>query len=272
MKNLLHNILIGLILVLTMIGIPACSDDTPEQEHAEISFTATLPVDILSRSFGDAEQVNTLMVGVFNAQKEEVERKEFVIDGTRADVCIALAQNQTYHFIFWAYNKNQNIYHLEDLTSIEMKLPQSLTFSQAEASDAFFATKENVNVMGDRAYRIELCRPLAQINVGTIGKVGQASFKAKAVHNKFHPFSNTVSGEADLTWNFSETTTESFTVEGKTYNYLALAYLFAPTTRTEIAAELLLADISEPLAFPRVEIRANCRSNIAGKFTLETNN
>lgn len=272
MKNLLHYISIGFMLVLTMIGIPACSDDTPEQKYAEISFTATLPDDVLSRSFGDAEQVNTLMVGVFNAQKEEVERKEFVIDGTRADVCIALAQNQTYHFIFWAYNKNQNIYNLDDLTSIEMNLPSSLTFSQAEASDAFFAAKENVNVKGDREYRMELFRPLAQINVGTIGKVEQAAFKAKAVHNTFHPFSNTVSGEADFTWNFSETTTESFTVEGKTYNYLALAYLFAPTTRTEIAAELLLADISEPLEFPRVEIRANCKSNIAGKFTIETNN
>ena len=189
MKNLLHNIQILMMLAIMVVGIQSCSDDLHDVGDVEVNFTAMLPTDTRTRSFGKAEQVNTLVVGVFNTQKEELERKEFAINGTSVNITLALAQNQTYSFIFWAYDSNRNIYDIDDLTAIEMNtLPNPITFSEAEASDAFFATEEDIIITGSSSYSIELVRPLAQINVGTTGTPMQAVFKANDVPDPFYPF------------------------------------------------------------------------------------
>ena len=285
MKNLLHNIQILMMLALMVVGIQSCSDDLQETGDVEVSFTATLPTDTRTRSFGKAEQVNTLVVGIFKKgfsdehtnsggswSYYETDRKFFPISGTSIDVSLSLAQNQTYSFVFWAYDSSQNIYDIDDLTAVKMNtLPNPITFSEAEASDAFFATEKDITVTGSSSYPIELVRPLAQINVGTTGVPMQASFTAKSAPDTFHPFANTVSGETDFIWNFSDTTTETFSADGTAYNYLAMGYLFAPTTAMQIAAKLTLTDgeNSKTVEFPKVEIEANQRSNIAGGFTAE---
>lgn len=283
MKNLLHNIQILAMLALTMIGIQSCSDELHDVGDVQVSFTATLPTDTRTRSFGKAEQVNTLVVGIFKKgvahvhtnsggswNYYEIDRQSFPINGTSVDVQLTLAQEQTYSFVFWAYDNNQNIYNIDDLTAIEMNtLPNPITFSEAEAADAFFATMEDITITGDCSYPVELVRPMAQINVGTTGTPMQATFTASGAPKTFHPFTNTVSGAAELTWNFSETTTETFSADGTEYNYLAMGYVFAPTTATNISAKLTLTDgnNSKTVEFPQVEIEANQRSNIAGNFT-----
>ena len=270
MKNLLHNIQILTMLTLTMVGIQSCSDDWHDVGDVQVNFTATLPSDTRTRSFGKAEQVNTLVVGVFDTHKNEIYRKSFPINGISENVQLTLAQDQTYSFVFWAYDGNQNIYDIDDLTAIEMNtLPNPTTFAQAETADAFFATMEDITITGNCSYPVELVRPLAQINVGTTGKTMRAVLTAKGTPNIFHPFTNAVSGATDYTWNFSETTTETFSADGKEYKYLAMGYVFAPTTVTKISAELTLTDgnTSKAVEFPQVEIEANQRSNIAGNFT-----
>ena len=283
MKNLLHNIQILAMLALTMIGIQSCSDELHDVGDVQVSFTATLPTDIRTRSFGKAEQVNTLVVGIFKKgvadvhnnsggswNYYEIDRQSFPINGTSVDVQFTLAQEQTYSFVFWACDGNQNIYNIDDLTAIVMNaLPNSITFAQAEAADAFFATMEDITITGDCSYPVELVRPLAQINVGTTGTPMQATFTASGAPKTFHPFTNTVSGAAEFTWNFNETTTETFSADGTEYNYLAMGYVFAPTTATNISAKLTLTDgnNSKTVEFLQVEIEANQRSNIAGNFT-----
>jgi len=272
------------MLALTMIGIQSCSDELHDVGDVQVSFTATLPTDTRTRSFGKAEQVNTLVVGIFKKgfsdehtnsggswSYYEIDRKFFPISGTSIDVSLSLAQNQTYSFVFWAYDSSQNIYDIDDLTAIKMNtLPNPITFSEAEASDAFFATEEDITITGSNSYPIELVRPLAQINVGTTGTPMQSTFTAKAVPNTFYPFTKSVSGATNYTWDFSETTTETFSVDGTEYNYLAMGYVLAPTTATNISAKLTLTDgnNSKTVEFPQVEIEANQRSNIAGDFTV----
>lgn len=288
MKNLLHNIQILAMLALTMVGIQSCSNDLHDVGDVQVNFTATLPTDTRTRAFGKAEQVNTLVVGIFKKgvadvhtnnggswSYYEIDRQPFPINGTSVDVQLTLAQEQTYSFIFWAYDGNQNIYNVDDLAAIVMNpLPSPITFSEAEAMDAFFATMEDITITGDCNYPVELVRPLAQINVGTTGTSIQATFKAMGIPNTFHPFTNTISGNAEFTWAFSETTTEIFSADGTEYNYLAMGYVFAPTTATNISAELTLTDgnASKTVEFPSVEIEANQRSNIAGNFTWQQEN
>ena len=109
MKNLLHNIQKLMMLALMMVGLQSCSDDLQEMGDVEVSFTATLPTDTRTRSFGKAEQVNTLLVGIFKKGVSdehtnsggswsyyEIDRKFFPISGTSIDVSLSLAQNQSY--------------------------------------------------------------------------------------------------------------------------------------------------------------------------------
>lgn len=273
------------MLALTIVGILSCSDELHDVGDVQVSFTATLPTDTRTRSFGKAEQVNTLVVGIFKKgvadvhtnsggswNYYEIDRQSFPINGTSIDVQLTLAQEQTYSFVFWAYyyDGNQSIYDITKLTAIEMNgLPDPITFAQAEAADAFFATIEDITITGDCSYPVELVRPLAQINVGTTGTPMQATFTANGAPNIFHPFTKSVSGAAEFTWNFSETTTETFSADGTEYNYLAMGYVFAPTIATNISAKLTLTDgnNSKTVEFPQVEIEANQRSNIAGNFT-----
>ena len=262
------------MLALIMAGMQSCADEVEEVSLVEVGFTATLPTDALSRSFGYAEQVNTLVVGVFDEQYEEIDRMVYPMAGTSVNVSMTLAQNQTYHFVFWAYDNSQPFYDMTDLTAIRMNVISSpITFAQAEAMDAFFAVQEYVTVVKEKNYPIEMVRPLAQINVGTSGIPMQASFIAKSVPNTFYSFTNRVSGKMDYTWQFSETTTEQLSAGGKDYTYLAMGYVFAPVEATTIAAELTLTEAgkSETLEFPQVEIAANKRSNIAGRFSQEMN-
>lgn len=287
MKNLRHHMWI-LMLALTTFCIVSCSEELEEADCAQVSFTATLPQESYTRSFGDAGQINTMVVGVYKKVAEkngldngndeqgwshvEVDRKLCRVSGTSVNIHLSLTKNQNYSIVFWAYDDHLDIYDTEDLTAIRMKeLPKSISFTQAESMDVFFAAQTDLVVNGNHSCTIELVRPLAQINVGTTETPQQASFTVKDVPHTFHPLTNTVSGTTNYTWNFSETTTETFYADSKQYNYLAIGYLFASPTPAKVISELTLTDgeTSKTVQFNKVKVEANCRSNIVGRITLE---
>lgn len=270
MKKLLYIPLLT-ALALVSAGVVSCSDELRDAGDAEVSFTATIPAEPGTRSPGDAAQVNTLVVGVFK-DGVEIDRKTFTVTGSPVDVRLTLARNQTYSFVFWAYDDACGVYDIEDLTAVQMTAEErTVTFEQAEAADAFFAAPKNITIVGSNSYPVTLVRPLAQVNVGTTGNAAPAKFTAKAVPDTFHPFDNTVSGTTDFVWNFNTTTTGKFTVNGADYNYLATGYLFAPASEVmRIEASLTLESTIETgieTIFPQVELQANRRSNIVGEFT-----
>ncbi len=268
MKILSYNIRLLLLFILLGTCTMSCLKDMEEVNNVEIIFNATLQDDACTRAFGDGLSVNTLVVGIFDEKLEEIERKEFPITSLSINVQLALAKNQVYNFVFWAYDSNSDIYGLNDLTAIKMNdLPGPITFSQSETADAFFAAMEDITITGIGNYTVELVRPLAQINVGTSGAAVKTSFSVKNTADTFHPFTKTVSGEKTFTWTFETTTGETFFVNEIPYTYLATGYLFAPFEQAaQKTFELKLNDM-EPGFSSLVELRANHRSNIVGNFT-----
>ncbi len=286
MKILSDNIRFLLLLVLIGIGAISCSEDMEEvNDEVEVTFMATLQDDLLTRAFGEGLFVNRLVIGVFNLN-ENGEYSEImalrhyadIINGKIENVTLSLAKSETYHFVFWAYNSDCGVYDIEEegsLTEIKMK-NNIIGFAEAENADAFFATVKNFTVTGNTIKEVELTRPLAQINVGTSGAATAATFTVYETADTFHPFMETVSGEANFTWTFAEPTTETFSVEMNktpyTYNYLALGYLFAPlgkeTEAVKKTCQLELAETDKEIPpFQDVELHANRRSNIVGSFT-----
>ncbi len=285
MKILSDNIRFLLLLVLIGIGAISCSEDMEDvNDDAQVTFTAALQDDLLTRAFGEGLSVDKLVIGVFdlneNGEYVEITERHYadIINGKIENVTLSLAKSETYHFVFWAYNSGSGVYDIEDkgsLTEIKMK-NEIIGFTQAENADAFFATVKNFAVTGSKTVPVKLVRPLAQINVGTSGKATAATFTVYETADTFYPFTETVSGEANFTWTFAEPTTEisnTFNIEDElknttTYNYLALGYLFAPLGEAEAmnkACELILTD--RLIEIPSVELHANRRSNIVGSFT-----
>lgn len=262
-------------------GTASCTESLSVMPEAEVAFTATVPSTV--RSSGDGTQANTLVVGVFKKASEgapangqgcayrEISRKTFTMSGGTADVRLTLARGQSYSFVFWAYCEGCGVYDLGDLAAIRMEPhSQPVTFGQAEMADAFFAVREDVVVDGDGSHAVGLVRPLAQINVGTTGQPLPAEFTVRAAPDTFYPFTNTVGGTADYTWEFHGTTAEKFVADGKEYSYLALGYLFAPAGAMQAEAVMALKDGGQPdreFEFPAVRLQANRRTNIAGNFT-----
>lgn len=274
MKILSHYIQFLLLLVLPGVVFISCSGDTEDMiedvPRTEVTFTAMIHESVHTRTSGEGLKVNTLAVGIFNENLEEIGREEFPITASSVNVQLALAKGQTYNLVFWAYNDGCRIYDMENLTAVKMKNDKtvSVTFAQVEKADAFFATVKDFTVTANKTVPVTLTRPLTQINVGTSGMAVPASFTVMNVATTFHPFTETVSMGADFSWTFDETTTAIFTADGRQYTLLATGYLFAPIEEpTQKACKLVLTKTEEEIEFPSVELRANHRSNIVGSFT-----
>lgn len=275
MKKQVNNIVGWIALVWLLVGLPACSDEEEMGGYTEVCFTATLPEDLQTRAYGEAPSVHRLVVGVFDADKKELLRKEVEVTGTTIEVPLQLAQGLTYQLLFWADHGMDSPYDISDFRAIQMKLPtQPVTFEERQKGDAFFATVENFNVGVSPLQTVKLTRPVAQINVGTSATPLPVTFATSRVPNIFYPFSNTTDGAVDVSWSFTKISTESFVVEGTTYNYLALGYLFAPANGGEkIEATLnwtaVDGTMEQSRTFTDVTIEANKRTNIVGNLLMK---
>ncbi|MBQ2858186.1 MAG: hypothetical protein IJE78_13910 [Bacteroidaceae bacterium] len=272
MNRRLDHILWRMMLIFFAASIHSCANEQEEPEYATVNFIATLSEDVHSRTLGSGNGIDSLWVGIFNKDTVEMARQRFAVSGSSIDIALTLPKNQTFHFVFWAYNSQSSAYNISSLKQIKMKQCLFTTWNEVEATDVFCANRTDITLQegSTTVPGVELKRPLAQINVGTTGTPMPASFKVISAPDTFYPFSNSVSGTTGYSWNFSETTTETFTADGTKYNYLAMGYLFAPVATMKITAELELTgnDMnSQTIQFPQVEMTANRRSNIVGTFT-----
>lgn len=288
MKRILHSIRFLLLLVtLSQIMLSCSETEEFEQQSVDVTFTAAVRNGVQTRAgdgeyaYGSGKYATTLLVAVFNNDEMPQiigEPQEFHIDPLSSsgnNVTINLTKNQTYNIIFWAYNKEAEVYDLTQLPKVTMIAPgEAMTFEQADAMDAFYAVVRYTATAGNTPETVPLKRPLAQINVGTSGTAVPATFKVEGTYNTFYPFDGTFSGEATFSWAFNETTTNTFRIKDnpEQYTYLVLGYLFAPlgedTEAVKKTCQLELTETDREIPpFQDVELHANRRSNIVGSFT-----
>ncbi len=289
MKRIVYNIQFLLLFAILSQTMLSCSETEEfESQNIDVTFATAVQSGVQTRAkegefaYGSGKYATTLLVAVFNNNETPQmigEPQEFTIEPLSSsgnNVTINLTKKQTYNIIFWAYNKEADIYDLTGLPEVTMKAPEkALTFEQADAMDAFYAVIQYT--AGNTPDPVHLKRPLAQINVGTSGAAVPAFFTIEKVATKLHLFDGTSSEEVDfITWTFDETTDKTFSLwidekEYTTYNYLALGYLFAPLGKdikaVKKACLLKLTDTNKDIPFQDVELHANRRSNIVGSFT-----
>lgn len=259
------------MLVFSLTSTVSCTSEWQDAAEVEVNFTAALPAEARSRSFGDGTGVDCLYVGLYDENQNHLFTQSYPVSNLEVNFQLSLAKNKKFHLIFWAYNSRGNVYQWDDLTSIRMVRNSYASWEETEWADAFYGIKKNFVVTeSSRNQYISLSRPLAQVNVGTTGQVVPVSFSLHSLPNTFHPLDGTVSGEnTEYSWTFDGTSTETFKVDKVSYHYLAVGYVFAPVgTPMETALTLTNMETANTVEFPMVKLQANRRCNIAGNVNL----
>lgn len=288
MKKKIYYIFALAALALAVPSLTACSDDAVETdaEMSHVRFCGALPADLQTRAYGDAEEIDSLVVGIFNEQQIETGRYSFAVNDGKFDIDISLMKGHIYNLVFWAQSSKCRIYDTSDLKQIKMLaddavvLPDgaeynsTLLMADAECKDAFVYVWKNLDLKRSIAsYNLTLFRPLAQINVGRENEAAQASLTLNGMPDTFSTFENKASGEKTFTWNFQENTDgESIEVEGKEYKRIGLAYVFAPNAAKTVTGSLVLTDKAttnkHTFSLDAVTMQLNKRTNIVGAFAF----
>ncbi len=141
----------------------------PELETAEVSFTAQLPEDILTRALSDGTKATELTYAVY-----ATDTKDIVLKGTgefsnlSCDLTLTLVKGQSYDLVFWAQNPDVEYYTVDlDAQTVTMDYADDAIDANDEDRDAFFASITALTISDEtEAQSVELKRPFAQINIG----------------------------------------------------------------------------------------------------------
>ena len=280
-------------LALTgMLFMNSCSDDlVPEPstgDYVNATFTIGTTEGLGTRAVGDGTTVNRVACAVYDAAGNEIEglyKNDVTVSQKTATYSVRLTKGQAYRVAFFAYNAEADAYDVTDLKNVTFK---SNRLSNDERRDAFtgfvnVSAEESMNAIDKD---VTLTRPFAQLNLGIDADeyeaaansdivVKQTQIKVTNVYSAFSAYDNAVVGStSDVTFAMNTIPNELLTVDGQTYNYLALNYLLVGN----VGDEKSLTDVefvwkstndktnNPTTKFINVPVQCNYRTNIVGRL------
>lgn len=276
MKNKLYYIY---LVILTAL-VAGCQDEamfTAEDDGlVTVSYRVKVGDNLQSRAIGDGEQVNELIVGVFQ-DGEQIKQYTCEVEERTAEINIPLLKTETYDLVFWAQKEDNGIYNTNDLSNITIDYSQydGISLVDTEAFEAFSTVRRVENLTDTVGTDITLTRPFAQINVAAreeelVADGNSVDFIISKVYTKYNLLTGEVIEEADnqnFSFAFSEddiTRKQQISISGTNYYYLASAYLFAPAKVALTGGIYKGRDLEKELNFPELPLAANTRTNIYG--------
>lgn len=278
---MIKNLFLGMAVGAALLTSCSSEDPAPVATDGNVTFTATLPGELMGRGYGDGTTATQLTYVVYNAAGEEIPMftKNVDLVNLKATVSLNLVPNQEYTIVFWAQAPDAP-YNLDTANGTVTVTPTGT--SQAENRDAFFAAETFV-VNGAASKTVELKRPFAQINIGT---TDMAEFKASngtisvaglqvTAPDVLNLKDGTVSGEAKYILDNAAFPDEAFpmTLEGKTFTYLVADYILVGNTKETIdvtwTSDNSVAD-RQKLTYTGVPVQRNYRTNIYGSLLTDS--
>lgn len=203
-------------------------------------------------------------------------------------VTLTLIEGRTYSILFWAHSEACNAYTIGEggKISVDYSSYKDGGFAKMEQMDAFYATATiTVSVANSNNNSVELTRPFAQLNFAdkTTEPVKDTHKTVVTFHTiptAFNPFTGEVettdsSNDADdITFTFSEFSSETLNIDGKEHYYISSNYLFASDTE-ETTVEATIAvpfqNVTPIKTFvfkeqTAIKLGTNKRTNVIGMF------
>ena len=254
----------------------SCSKDETANAYPEgdtkVSFTVVAP-ELQTRTIGDGTTATTLEYAVYDANWNHIA----YLDGTttinlQTTVDLELIDGKTYNLIFWA--ENAAAPYTFDRATKKVTINYDGIKANNENLDAFYAPVKNLQVRAGLNPTVRLYRPFAQLNVATSdwGHIEnsnevftQTEVKVKA-YNTLNLVDGEVSGDAVRTFNFAAMPTETLSVNGQNYKWLAMNYLLVNEKElVEVTFNAQNNNVAEKVWY-NVPVERNHRTHILGKL------
>ena len=257
--------------------------EVPDGQMVDVTFTAALPGEMATKTIGDGLTAKKLYVSVY--ENDDAKTKLASLDKTadfadlKTSVTFSLVKCKTYNFVFWAQAEDAP-YDVTDLKSI--KVNDYTSGANDEKRDAFYATRKELKVNGALTETIKLYRPFAQVNFATADyadakKAGfnpaVSSFTASEAATTFDTFAEEGKGKVEVALTETEIPADVLkTLDGKTYNRLAMNYLIPVGKQGEShnidVAATFKANNGEAVTVsaPNAPVQNNYRTNILGNL------
>lgn len=302
MKTLIFTSLFSLLL----LGLSGCSSEellagNDNDEMQTVSFFISIDDSAVNnengrtRAFSDGELINIeRYVYVYNQANGANAEPLSVLnildmsydideDNKTSKLNLSLAKGNTYDVIFLATavpqdDKDQILYYSpKDRT---LKVNYDKIASNDDAVDCFFTCLHDVTVEYSPNYYVELKRPFAQINIGSMdyanynssSNIKNISVSVSGVYDTFSLMDGSVIGEP-VTADFLAApvpTREDFALSG--YSLLSMSYVLVNTRKlVDVSMTVNHVDSSVSpleLSFPNVAVERNYQTNIHGKELL----
>ena len=277
---------------ITTLFVASCKQDqiTELDNNDYVSVTFTLGTDhkLGTRAIGDETFVNQVVCAVYDANGNELPnlKQEVPINDNKATYTTRLAKGHKYRLAFFAYNSGAGVYNVDNLKNI--KVNESQLKSNNKYCDAFTAyyDVDADKTMQNISEQVTLKRPFAQLNLGIDDTeknaasdagivVTKSQITVSNVYKAFSAYADEVVGKpSEMKFQMNDIpANETFIVNGKTLNYLAMNYLFVGKTISEnslvdIAFTYETNDVkNNPVTnYYNVPVQRNYRTNICGKL------
>lgn len=282
-KNLFKSFALAAVAVIA----GACAKESEQLAGpSNVTFEVSTP-EIATKAIGDGMTATKLYYQVFDADGNAIEglgvQNKDLVSG-KTTVSFQLIKDQTYNFIFWAQTAEAGYYIIDEAEGLKKITADYATHKGAndENRDAFFAVEKGLKITGPVSKTIELKRPFAQVNIATVGsyKVGdkekaidfseaKSSVKIVYIPTEFSPLAEKqVSKTKTTTFAAAEIPEGNITVEGKSYKYMAMNYIFASEEGSvyDINATLKVGGTNYTVTVPNAPLKRNWRTNIVGDF------
>ena len=257
--------------------------EVPDGQMVDVTFTAALPGEMATKALGDGQTAKNLYVSVYENDAEKTHLvgldKTATFTDLKTQVKFSLVKGKTYNFVFWAQAEGAP-YDVTDLKNIKVK--NYTTDANDEKRDAFYATRKELKVNGALTETIKLYRPFAQVNFATADyadamKAGfnpaVSSFTASEAATTFDTFAEEGKDKVEVALTETEIPADVLkTLDGKTYNRLAMNYLIPVGKQGEShnidVAATFKANNGEAVTVsaPNAPVQNNYRTNILGNL------
>ena len=286
----MRKILCNLAIFALLLATASCADEQFAGDltggETTVTFNAQLPAGLQTRAAGDGLTATTLSYAVYEQGKTTpviTSEDEVTFENRQATLSLRLAKGKTYDFLFWAdsYGKDaaENPYTV-DFATQTLTVDYDGALSNEEARDAFFG-KATVAVKGAVSENIILKRPFAQLNIGTNDMAEakasglntealQSSVKVSGIFSGMNLMTGLVDANTstEVTFGLNDIPDESFTADGRTFDYLALNYLLVSDQKGLVNCEFTYSDgaTTDTKTVDNVPVQRNYRTNIFGSL------
>ena len=251
-----------------------------------VTYTVQVPGTLATKALCDeVTAVDKVYYEVYRKAEVGVEGAEPVYEGSepvsngQASFELEFVKNQNFVVLFWAQNKDLQVYDITDLREVTLVAPG---LSNNTAAQVFAGSNEVTNCVAANGGNVELTRPISQLNIFTTKEsltfgtktitLSESTVKVDGLYTTY----NVAEGAAVVTPTPAEFTFASATVPATQntdpYAYVAMNYVgFAPNASTTVQVDFTITtsegDVMHSVS--SVPVRPNYRTNIVGNLLTE---